>query len=320
MYGPIWPSDIHEGDDPQMDATNYFSLRTKTHYKITGAGWRAANPLAPSDKQRLGEFLYRDPRPHDRRILIDEALVATAIQTSPPSVQERLARGLGVIARYYPDPGDKIDILSGRADDNPAFQEFLSAAFVDTQVALIEYLSVFAEEGSIRPVVTAQGMYNWNHQPTTTVKCYLNTQKPQSESDRCFVAMWFNEQMDEPYTEGIAEAVRQSGYYPVRVDREEFNEKIDDQIMAEIKRSRFVIADFTSEIGNPRGGVYFEAGFGIGISIPVIFSVREDQIEHVHFDTKMFNHIVWTDTNDLRDKLKNRILATIGEGPLPQEN
>ena len=46
----------------------------------------------------------------------------------------------------------------------------------------------------------------------------------------------------------------------VRIDRLEHNRKIDDEIIAEIRRSRYLVADFT---GN-RAGVYFEAGFALG--------------------------------------------------------
>ncbi len=62
----------------------------------------------------------------------------------------------------------------------------------------------------------------------------------------------------------------------------------------------------------PRGGVYYEAGFAQGLGIPVIWTVKADHIDHVHFDTRQFNHITWTDAADLREKLKNRIGAVLG--------
>ena len=74
-----------------------------------------------------------------------------------------------------------------------------------------------------------------------------------------------------------------------------------------------------NEIYEARGGVYFEAGFALGLSIPVIWTCREDMIKHVHFDTRQFNHIVWTDADDLFTKLKNRIGAVSGDGPLKPE-
>lgn len=148
-----------------------------------------------------------------------------------------------------------------------------------------------------------------------------------SLSQQAFIAMWFDNSMDEAYEKGFERAIREAGYEPLRIDLKEHVNKIDDEIIAEIRRSRFVIADFTARLiqhGNgdiyeARGGVYFEAGFALGLSIPIIWSCREDMIEHVHFDTRQFNHIVWTDTDDLYTKLVNRIRAVIGEGPLISE-
>lgn len=64
-----------------------------------------------------------------------------------------------------------------------------------------------------------------------------------------------------------------------------------------------------------RGGVYYEAEFAYGLNIPVIFLCRNDALATLHFDTNHFNHIVWTTPEELRIKLKTRILAIIGEGP-----
>jgi nucleoside 2-deoxyribosyltransferase len=80
--------------------------------------------------------------------------------------------------------------------------------------------------------------------------------------------------------------------------------------MAEIRRSGLIVADFT---GN-RGGVYFEAGFAMGLGLPVIWTVRQDDIDAVHFDTRQYNHITWSTPQELREKLYNRVMATIG-GP-----
>ena len=142
-----------------------------------------------------------------------------------------------------------------------------------------------------------------------------------AETKQAFVAMWFGPEMLPVYDEGIAPAVRDAGYEPFRIDRKEHVNKIDDEIIAEIRASRFLIADFTcplittadgATVGNPRGGVYYEAGFAQGLGTPVIWMAREDTIEHVHFDTRQFAHILWKEPGDLRKSLYNRIAAVIG--------
>jgi nucleoside 2-deoxyribosyltransferase len=122
--------------------------------------------------------------------------------------------------------------------------------------------------------------------------------------------------MSDAYARGFKRAIIDSGYAAMRIDSKEHINKIDDEIIAEIRRSRFVVADFTSLPDQPCGVVYFEAGFAFGLNIPVIWTCREDLIGNVHFDTRQFNHIVWNSPDDLYEKLKNRIGAVMGDGPL----
>jgi hypothetical protein len=151
---------------------------------------------------------------------------------------------------------------------------------------------------------------------------------PAGDHSQAFVAMWFNESMEDIYDKGIFPAIdADCGVKCVRIDNVEHNNKICDEIIAEIRKSSFVVADFTArrcehcdtckqkedckDQVRPRGGVYFEAGFAKGLGIPVIWTVREDQIDDVHFDTQQYNHILYTNAKDLRGKLANRIKATI---------
>lgn len=153
-------------------------------------------------------------------------------------------------------------------------------------------------------------------------------EKASVNSSQAFVAMWFNTSMNDAYEKGVEPGIEDAGYKPVRIDRKDHNNKIDDEIIAEIRRSRFLVADFTADYDltridssdadkkGARGGVYYEAGFAHGLSIPVIFTCREDVISKVHFDTRQYNHLIWKTPNDLRQSLANRISATIGDGPL----
>jgi nucleoside 2-deoxyribosyltransferase len=106
--------------------------------------------------------------------------------------------------------------------------------------------------------------------------------------------MWFNDVTHAAYNDGIELAIRDSGYRALRIDKKEHNNKIDDEIIAEIRRSKFLVADFTCEKEKVRGGVYFEAGFAMGLRIPVIWTVAKESLADVHFDTRQYNHIVWT--------------------------
>ena len=156
------------------------------------------------------------------------------------------------------------------------------------------------------------------HKCELTVEGYTRLaelEKRDTQSSRAFVAMWFDKSMDDLWEKGIKPGIEDAGYEAVRIDRKEHVNKIDDEIIAEIKRSRFVVADFTHGTGGMRGGVYYEAGFAHGMNNPVIFSCREDIIDDIHFDTRQYNHIVWKTPEDLKTRLTNRIAAVVGDGP-----
>jgi hypothetical protein len=129
-----------------------------------------------------------------------------------------------------------------------------------------------------------------------------------------FCAMWFADALLPFYSEVVESAVRACGYDPLRLDHKEHNNRIDDEIIASIRGSRFVIADMTGH----RGGVYYEAGFAHGLGLPVIFMLREDDQKDVHFDVRQQNFILWSpdDLPEARKRLENRIRATLGQGPL----
>lgn len=151
-----------------------------------------------------------------------------------------------------------------------------------------------------------------------------------------FVGMWFNEKTEKLYDEGIKLAIEDDCHCNcMRISEKQHINKICDEIIAEIRRSTFVVADFTAgccpkcdtcddrddceDRVRPRGGVYFEAGFALGLGIPVIWTVQEDQIKCVHFDTRQYNHITYTEPKDLRKQLADRIQANIPLGKADEE-
>jgi len=146
-----------------------------------------------------------------------------------------------------------------------------------------------------------------------TAKALLHLEGlPNQNSKVGFCAMWFSEEVKPLWTQVIEPAIRLSGYEPLRIDSKQHNGKIDDEIMASIRSARFVVADFT---GN-RGGVYYEAGFAHGLGLPVIFMCR--QSDDLHFDVRQYNCIFWKPDEllEAQERVKNRILATLGQGPL----
>lgn len=131
-------------------------------------------------------------------------------------------------------------------------------------------------------------------------------EKQRSASKTAFVAMDFSPTMQSAREE-IRKAIKASGYDPVFIDLKEHINQIVPEILYEIKKSRFLVADFT----NQRGGVYYEAGYAEGLGIPVIAMCRNDDSVNVHFDLRQKNTIFWSNVNEIQERLIRRISATV---------
>lgn len=128
-------------------------------------------------------------------------------------------------------------------------------------------------------------------------------------SRQAFVAMRFNDEMFGVYDVAIQPAIYEAGFDPFIVARADNNNAIDDEIIAAIRRSRFVVAD----LSYTRTAVFFEAGYGLGHGLDVIWMVREDHFDQMkeHFDTRQYPYIIWKDAADLKQQLSTKIFATI---------
>jgi hypothetical protein len=129
---------------------------------------------------------------------------------------------------------------------------------------------------------------------------------------RHLLPMCFNEKMKQVYASSIEPGIRDAGFAPMLISEKEHVNKIDDEIIAEIRRSAFLVADFTEH----RQNVYFETGFAIALGLQVIWTCRKDHIKDLHFDIRQYNSIDWKDEADLKKRLKDRIEATFGHGPI----
>ncbi len=138
-------------------------------------------------------------------------------------------------------------------------------------------------------------------------------QKPNHDSPFAFVAMNFDVAMLDLRRQGLVAGVEAAGYQALLIDEKDFDNDVVDEILTDIRRSRFVVADFTGK----RSGVYFEAGFAQGLGIPVIRTCLYDECEDLHFDVNHYPFILWRVGGyaELRTRLQQRVEALVGKGP-----
>jgi hypothetical protein len=142
---------------------------------------------------------------------------------------------------------------------------------------------------------------------------------PKAKGQVGFIAMPFSGEHKSLY-EAIYRGIENAGYEPVRVDEDHYTGGVMERVLARIRESRFVVAEFADN----RGGVYYEAGFALGLGIPTIHLCSQAQLdsnseeERLHFDVSHLGFLPWEadKLGVLTERLRTRIMALFGRGPL----
>lgn len=152
---------------------------------------------------------------------------------------------------------------------------------------------------------------------------YIQTLKtPIKDSNQGFCAMWFGgknkkDKYDKLWENAIRPAIKNAGYKELRIDKKDHINDINDEMLMEIRRSRFMVCDFNHQCN----GVYFEAGFALGLGLPVIWTCEQSELKQLHFDINHNNFLTWTEDKleDFSVRLHKRIEAILGHGKNSEE-
>jgi len=286
--------------ESECEVCGTFCMTNDFHYKHYPI--LASSKLRENELHLLSGYTREQNDFGKERAIITDKNFRSIIDAAPCRIPDKTAKLLSALELMSDHFGQKL-ALTPSTDYSLAY-----ARNVDEFTSILEYAK---ERHFIDWTATSEGR-------ETTLRVegieeLESRQRSNLDSEKCFVAMWFSDEMQSIYENQIAKAVEAAGYRPIRIDQEEFTGDLVDRMLAEIRESRFVIADFTAH----REGVYFEAGFALGLSLDVIWMCRNDHMENSHFDINHFNHIVWNpDKADLAELLKNRILRVVGRGPL----
>ena len=297
----LWPDDIlvqHTGGGEQ------FRMLSGREYLLSSSLLASQPDIAIKAAAQLTRYI--DEHPEEDPVVFTTYNVPQILGRAPIRLSDQATRTMHEIVRLlHGRPGD-LDFDW----DHQKTTGLMRSAYLTNRNDLRAILQHLRDQGLIALLETNT---SFRIKVSASALIHLETDLALAESDTAFVAMWFGQEMSSFYDTAIAPAVEQAGYRPIRIDRQQHNNKIDDEIIAEVRRSRFIIADFSCGEDGARGGVYYEAGFAAGLGKPVIYMVRETDLERIHFDTRQFNHIIWNENADLKKSLFNRIAATIGE-------
>jgi len=270
-------------------------------FLLTGTAAATLESIDTHGRRKIG-FWTRDQNELGESPVVDTHKAKLALSLPDSLVMERAERLLrhGIKAQR---------VLGGVFNlSAPGLQGYTHSYSINDVRALAELL---CENGWLFET------FRTGHPAQVTPKGFMHAAEANvSTSSNGFIAMWFDKTMDEARDLGLAPAIRNAGYTSIVVSGVEHINKIDDEIISQIRRSKFLVADFTGH----RGGVYFEAGFAMGLGLPVFWTCRQDDLAKLHFDIRQYNCIDWTDTLNLQTRLTRRIEAVLGRGPLVASN
>lgn len=162
---------------------------------------------------------------------------------------------------------------------------------------IVDYLekeNYLADEGN--------GFFQLTHKALERI---YELQKNQTNNKNVFVAMKFGEETKE-LREKIKEGLKE---FNVRImDEIEHNHQIIPEMLYEIRNSRFVIA----ELSHHNNGAYYEAGYALGLGKEVIHICDKKELKSgLHFDVAQVNTIFYDSIDEIPEKLRKSIEATI---------
>jgi hypothetical protein len=138
-------------------------------------------------------------------------------------------------------------------------------------------------------------------------------------TNQLFVIMAFRQETEGFWNDVVQPSAEACRLLPIRIDKEELEGAISEEILSAIRRSLMVLCDLSFE----RPNCYFEAGFAKGSFRRVIFTARRDHDPRarsscpykVHFDVDQIR-ITWWQPEELaiaRNEVEERVSAVLAQ-------
>jgi len=224
---------------------------------------------------------------HHGPLVVESDLVERILcgEESAPDPMEKADQFLIYLSNASNRFGQRLDV------DGDCDYPVCSARNGEELLALARHLS---DAGYLSDEL-GDNMSNCRFKPSLTMEGWDRVRElkaTRARPDKAFIAMSFSDDPDleDMFYNGFRPALKACGYDDAdRLVLPEPDTKMCDAILAEVKRSGIVLADFTEQKPN----VYYEAGFAQGLGTTVIKTCRKDDLGNCHFDTRQYPHIEW---------------------------
>jgi hypothetical protein len=228
-------------------STHWYSCQRCGRFAYS-AGAFGDGPPSPQVRALVCGYVREQNERGNRAVEVNRQIAENIRNLAPRGVQEKADRLLQALARQSRWPGDDIRLVESR--DYPLAYSF-NEEELNFFVLHLAKSGLLGARSAGQETVCTLSAAGWSR--------VEQLQKSGGESLKAFAAMSFRDDMKSAFADGIRPAVEACGYRPMRIDNKEYLGGVFDEIVAEIRESRFVIADLTHQ----RQGVYDEAGFAL---------------------------------------------------------
>ena len=195
------------------------------------------------------------------------------------------------------------------------FNRTLQFSSINIENKEIVYCAVDQAPEYIRPIATSSGTV-FTRVGTSVQKTVIELKTPKiittERKIKIFIAMSFGEEVEPAlvdYFKALERAIKKisRNIEIIRIDLEEGDYEISQEIMNKIDHSDIVITDFTLNPNN----VYFELGYARGKGKRIIQTARKDTM--LAFDVRNWRTTFYVNATQLEEKIGPEIVKAIDE-------
>ena len=263
---PIWETRATLIRGSMRNDAAFHSDRTSGRYGISQEAAGEVARLSPAQRSILTTWLVDQRRAGVLTPIIQTEVLERVLARRPLRFSERIERFFLYLSVIGFNPASRIVLADDFPEVEMPFHPQHMMAWIEARSfdEGHKFLTLLLEQGYFQQIPFGSGHL------ILTANGFSKLEEIElgaADTLQAFVAMWFDDSMKEAWWLGLEPGIRDAGYRPFRIDGLQHNGKIDDAIVAEIKKSRFLIADFTcpehkvegapKPKGEPRGGVYY---------------------------------------------------------------
>lgn len=293
---PIWGTPVHEIIKDSGITTVVLSHRAGGNYSIADEllEKNAIEWLDSVSRARLTTQLVKMRNQGEATPHITSEMLKDDNLTTPKPWQDRIDDALLYLAKQAAWPYEEVPFNPRAGEEYPAPEPSEDDRNAYMLMAIMEATEILQVRNALSTLIGDELIRDNGRNGTgyvVTTKGFLAAEriKKTPVGKQCFVAMWFDDSVMPLYKQAIKPAIEDADYTPRRIDQKaDIAGKIEDEIIAELRRSSLAIVDFTHDDEGARGSVYYEAGYAHAMNIPTIFTCQQDQIGDIHFDVNHY--------------------------------